>query len=643
MPHTYLEQGKLVNNGTDNFIMPGCRNSRDGPQLREELCQNFHTAPNSPRTQEPAYHNAHRGLPLSQLNKESSAWQVASSAAVCRDPAALASFCPDMELERCRQEERGNPELTSYRSERPYTGNKSPPEYCSFYSTHMDATEYNDRSDVQSESDLLDCTFSPVEMSNTKEGCQDDMVYANEHTVYNAEASLSLEDESDNFHSIMEDDKSILVCLPSNGVKAHNSEIQSGPVTTDGETLAAKMNTAEKYTSPMSCVPVCDIMVGTELVPCASVSTQTDDPETVDKHIVTEVHMADLDYLTGELIKLKKVQEELREKEKMKSSGCRLRKGCDCVQRAQRAELCLLALQYSMCRQHCWRLYYASAEADQLTPVCGDAYQNRPMDHPANMLSVLKKLDSDYNGMREKILQGVPLEHLNPLSVDSWKITIAASYIPAQIIGDVRGSVSSWSSKEPQKDRTEKSSGCPDNESTKGCQRKAKQAKENSDPRRAVTCVPQAACKELDISEVWYDAVEDVEPERAETGPDLNVRTYERTTDQDKTSALCVSSVPSNAMELITCSPSIKNRKMVCISPTAKGTCVPQHYGTMGGFDTLMAELTKHHPDVGRQRIVDALVELRAKHHGILSSLPLRTIREMMSELLTRQASSSQL
>lgn len=88
---------------------------------------------------------------------------------------------------------------------------------------------------------------------------------------------------------------------------------------------------------------------------------------------------------------------------------------------------------------------------------------------------------------------------------------------------------------------------------------------------------------------------------------------------------------------------SLKNRKVVCISPTAKGTCVPQHYGTMGSFDTLMAQLTQLHPDIGRQRIVDALIELRTKHQGVLSGLPLRTIREMTSELLTRPASSTQL
>ncbi|XP_058642310.1 RNA-binding protein 44 isoform X3 [Onychostoma macrolepis] len=74
----------------------------------------------------------------------------------------------------------------------------------------------------------------------------------------------------------------------------------------------------------------------------------------------------------------------------------------------------------------------------------------------------------------------------------------------------------------------------------------------------------------------------------------------------------------------------------VCDSPTASGTCVPQHYATMGSFDTIMARLSQRHPNVGRQRIVDALLELRAKHRGFLSGLPLRSIVDMTSELLTQ-------
>ncbi|XP_016093183.1 RNA-binding protein 44-like [Sinocyclocheilus grahami] len=79
----------------------------------------------------------------------------------------------------------------------------------------------------------------------------------------------------------------------------------------------------------------------------------------------------------------------------------------------------------------------------------------------------------------------------------------------------------------------------------------------------------------------------------------------------------------------------------VCDSPTASGTCVPQHYATMGSFDTIMARLSACHPNVGRQRIVDALLELWAKHQGFLSGIPLRSIVDMTSELLTQASTPS--
>lgn len=99
---------------------------------------------------------------------------------------------------------------------------------------------------------------------------------------------------------------SILACLPTEDVKAHNSGVHSGPVTSSSEALAAssdtveaavKMNTVDKYTSPIPRVTVCDVMVGTEPALCMAAFTQTEDPETSDKHVITEVHMADLDYL----------------------------------------------------------------------------------------------------------------------------------------------------------------------------------------------------------------------------------------------------------------------------------------------------------------------------------------------------------
>lgn len=52
---------------------------------------------------------------------------------------------------------------------------------------------------------------------------------------------------------------------------------------------------------------------------------------------------------------------------------------------------------------------------------------------PANIVSVLQQLEFDYNQMRHKILAGVSLEQLRPLSVDSEKITSGTRYTPAQV------------------------------------------------------------------------------------------------------------------------------------------------------------------------------------------------------------------
>ncbi|KAK2905685.1 hypothetical protein Q8A73_009628 [Channa argus] len=683
---------------------------------------------------------------------------------ITSNPAAITNFSVNMELESCRH--RRNPEFSSrfsvtqdkcayitYTDIDPLQStfpNESFPECYSLGSIHIDGAKLNDGSTTQS-AELKDitCPLRLVEERDTKEQGLGDVVGCNSATVddeYN-EANLCLEDHSDNVHTVMEEDESNLVRAASDSQKActtNGEALATGSEAMKSELSVTERNTADKSTSPVPWARTCDIMLGTEQTLCVSAFTQTDDPGTVDKHLVTEVHMADLDYLAAEFIKLETSQEEL--KEKLKNSGCKLNE-CDCIQRAQRAELNLLALQYSMCRQHCWRLYYTSAEGDR-----GDLNTYWPKDPPANFLNVLQKLKSDYIEMRGKILEGVPLEHLKPLSVDSEKITTAVSrYIPAQIAGDLLGNSLSWGSGETRGQTASGDRNECSNEGTNDCQSKAKQIeKNNKKKRRAVTLLPKnrganhdalgllenptaAVCKEPSTREAWYDAKEDLESggpgAAAEKGQNpkatendmiyesankdakssvLKVSTFtQNMTERDSacssetyhTSEVSISAIysdvrpqpakdaerelqgsplnmehqfhrdsggsqsqsssslsvfessqdkpktqtpksdTSNIAKMFMAQPpfgtSIKNMKRVCILPVAKGTYIPQHYGTMGSFDTLMAELTQCHPDVGRQKIVDALVELRDKHQGALSSLPLRTIREMASELLT--------
>ncbi len=124
-----------------------------------------------------------------------------------------------------------------------------------------------------------------------------------EDTIDDVETGVSYK-KLNNLPSLMEEDESILICLASEDVSVPNDEVHSAPVSMCNEAEAAssetlrsdqsviEMNTAEKCTSPMPCVPTCDVIVGTE------------GPETSDKHVNTEVHMTDLDYLAEVRLKL---------------------------------------------------------------------------------------------------------------------------------------------------------------------------------------------------------------------------------------------------------------------------------------------------------------------------------------------------
>ncbi|RXM99284.1 RNA-binding protein 44 [Acipenser ruthenus] len=78
--------------------------------------------------------------------------------------------------------------------------------------------------------------------------------------------------------------------------------------------------------------------------------------------------------------------------------------------------------------------------------------------------------------------------------------------------------------------------------------------------------------------------------------------------------------------------------KLQCVqdTPTASGTFLTQHYAGLSSFDKLMDRLMKLHPEAGRQKIVEALIELRAEKKGFLSGLPLKTIVEMTSAVLKK-------
>ncbi|XP_050974428.1 RNA-binding protein 44 isoform X3 [Labeo rohita] len=476
--------------------------------------------------------------------------------------------------------------------------------------------------------------------------------------------------------------------------------------------------------------------------------TQTVQKATSEKNTITEVCMSDLDVLTEEFIKLKETTNELQQLKSRKASPsadgdhCRGVCGCDCAQRLRRAELRLLALQFVMCQQHCWRYCFTSPLGE--SALWGT--EGLP-DSIAERLNVLQK---DYLEMRKQILAGTPLDDLKPLSVDTEKTTTMANYSPALVLEAHLDSLGCPGSTIASGDGVVEERTALSTEVCRDTEAALDDAKSDGNkqdkllvflhkqPEASAEKIPVGVIKDPNSSEAWFDAEEELGSPNQDGKTEKLIERRERTDEDEsnQSSLLCITSLPGNITEhevllwfekynatnvsistfsnsmraaivylknpsdakaavkdlngcslqghtvqvVQLCGPASADPKLisnqfhstlethkaetaggglgvkcltynsshggprcsvdrltnVCDSPTASGTCVPQHYATMGSFDTIMARLSERHPNVGRQRIVDALLELRAKHQGFLSGLPLRSIVDMTSELLTQ-------
>lgn len=117
----------------------------------------------------------------------------------------------------------------------------------------------------------------PERLSSQAAGL-DHFVHGKEGAGDDGEASLSCGD-SNNSYSIMRDDQSILAAIVPREERRREES-------------------AETFTSIPPPVTRRDVMVGTEPTQRTSAFTNTEAPGSSDKHVITEVHMADLDYLT---------------------------------------------------------------------------------------------------------------------------------------------------------------------------------------------------------------------------------------------------------------------------------------------------------------------------------------------------------
>ncbi|KAM7153928.1 LOW QUALITY PROTEIN: RNA-binding protein 44 [Macrochelys suwanniensis] len=120
-----------------------------------------------------------------------------------------------------------------------------------------------------------------------------------------------------------------------------------------------------------------------------------------------------------------------KEIEKNYSSNC-----CRMLlQRAIKTELQLLRTHYWMCHQHCWKIYGLVMEERE----CFNRNFKSDIaktELGSSMLSVFEELKARYESMREKLVMGIPLDSLPPLSVESKLLSIFSSYVPSKLVKD---------------------------------------------------------------------------------------------------------------------------------------------------------------------------------------------------------------
>ncbi|XP_027019884.2 RNA-binding protein 44 [Tachysurus fulvidraco] len=644
------------------------------------------------------------------------------------------------------------------------------------------------------------CTFSDSFFSNPSERTN----LTGDVPRVCSEEDLKCETNSDEYHNVNKKESSIsAACVPcinpswsASGQSTHESVFTRGGCISS--TCRSKLNIKTTTTSKIPTVPLSvsqtvdpssdfkacftsnratevtqddfvkhcqDVSTGKDLCP-VNQETQTIQGPTSEKGIITEVYMSDLDALCEEFEKLKMMEEELMllKKEMPSATGPRSEQSCGCgaVSRARWAELRLLALQFAMCQQHCWRRFYTSYE--------GETSLQGIETVPDAMSQTLKSLEDNYLKMKRKILDGFPLDNLKPLAVDTKRLTAATCYRPSLIYKAFLGVGSSFkpSSLKDEgqtnqatedlkinttdhehfiKNTTARQGNSATPSETVSSMRSRIVPASSQQPGVSIDSKPDSgARKEINSSDAWYDAEEEFGcgdqscKEDRQIGLNDQGDSQEQNVDPprkiDRCFLLCVLNLPntvtehdlllwfakyhtnkvslSNFTNTRVAIVSVRNsndaeaavREMngqriqghtlhvehihkppaddqvtmkescvqhspathkageeliplssddnfhasrplhcsldkltnVCTTPTASGTFVPQHYGTMGSFDTIMAQLSERYPKIGRQQIVSALLELQKKHCGVLGGLPLRDIVDMTSDLLTHSA-----
>ncbi|XP_023577836.1 RNA-binding protein 44 [Octodon degus] len=97
------------------------------------------------------------------------------------------------------------------------------------------------------------------------------------------------------------------------------------------------------------------------------------------------------------------------------------------MQRAIEAELYLLSVRYQMCHRHCCDIYKFVMENKGLNRNLQSNSAKKELE--STLLSILEELNVKYMNLNKKILKGIPLEELPPLSIESKLLTTFSTLV----------------------------------------------------------------------------------------------------------------------------------------------------------------------------------------------------------------------
>uniref|UniRef100_A0A8C3JFG7 TTC3/DZIP3/RBM44-like helical domain-containing protein n=1 Tax=Calidris pygmaea TaxID=425635 RepID=A0A8C3JFG7_9CHAR len=396
----------------------------------------------------------------------------------------------------------------------------------------------------------------------------------------------------------------------------------------------------------------CGAVVGSTDKMCSQLT------DTLEKHSGANTATAERMFILG-LVLLRLHLERLvhLDKQAVKSSA-----SSDCqkiLQRAIEAELQILNAHYQMCYQHCLKIYKLALEENTCFSRC-----NGNAELGSSLMLVLEELKKNYNTMRMKIKTGVPLNALPPLSVEMKLFQISSSYVPLFFYScwwpkflSVRGMpvliyivvlmtclfseffhTMYLQPKCASKYQISDILSCVDSDNHRYAflcfkeTNKAKLAVEEMDQKKingktiSVELVNNSSENKSLVSQMLTNKIwHEIQP--VDNG---------QRNDQDKllTSASNSVKAPDDTGENFlpkTSAPFSTNSYDAFISP---------HALNLSSFTKLMKKLQEIHPEASRDRIVDALLEVRKNNKGILSGLSINSIVKRTSVILKKSTPS---